>query len=195
MALPGGENSSYITIARITKTQGRHGELAADILTDFPEKFAERKQLSLLLPGGKRRAVQLTSHWFHKDRVVLKFFGVENISDAQSFIDAEVQIPVEQRVPRVHVEAEGSFYIDDLIGCQVFDQGRAIGKVTQVQFGAGAAPLLVLVDPSGEEHDIPFASEYLACADVAKKTLDFNLPEGMLDINQPVIEEGEKLHR
>ena len=76
----------FITIARVAKTQGRHGEVAAELHTDFPEKFAERKKLFALDADGKRRELRLESHWLHKSYVVLKFAGVESIDTA--FIQA-----------------------------------------------------------------------------------------------------------
>jgi 16S rRNA processing protein RimM len=41
---------AWVWLARIRRPQGRKGEVFAEILTDFPEKFAERKQLWLLSP-------------------------------------------------------------------------------------------------------------------------------------------------
>jgi 16S rRNA processing protein RimM len=38
----------WVWLAHIRHTQGRKGEVYADILTDFPEKFADRKRLWLL---------------------------------------------------------------------------------------------------------------------------------------------------
>ena len=38
----------WVWLARIRRTQGRKGEVFAEILTDFPEKFAERRRLWLL---------------------------------------------------------------------------------------------------------------------------------------------------
>ena len=42
---------NWVWLARIRRPQGRKGEVLAEILTDFPEKFAERRQL-WLLPGA-----------------------------------------------------------------------------------------------------------------------------------------------
>ena len=49
------EAEAWVWLARIRRPQGRKGEVFAEILTDFPEKFAERRQL-WLLPRSKRRA-------------------------------------------------------------------------------------------------------------------------------------------
>jgi len=45
---------SWVWLARIRRPQGRKGEVFAEILTDFPEKFAERKQIWLLSPKKLR---------------------------------------------------------------------------------------------------------------------------------------------
>jgi 16S rRNA processing protein RimM len=45
--LPSGPQD-WVWLARILRPQGRKGEVFASILTDFPEKFDERKQLWLL---------------------------------------------------------------------------------------------------------------------------------------------------
>src|SRR3954467_2446284 len=128
----GAESQEFITIARVAKTQGRHGEVAAELHTDFPEKFAERKKLFALSGDGERRELQLEDFWPHKSYVVLKFAGVESITDAEALVGCELQVPREQRAA-----LEAGAYVSDLVGCEVLDQGRAIGTVKDVQFGAG----------------------------------------------------------
>src|SRR5262249_30893472 len=146
-------NGEYITIARVTKTQGRKGEVAAILLTDFPDRFAERKRLFLLAPDNRRREAELEDFWFHKGGVVLKFAGVDSISQAEELSGCEVQIPLRERA----VLEGGSVYVSDLIGCAVSDRGREIGKIENVQFGAGEAPLLVIKGEGKKEHLVPFA--------------------------------------
>ena len=45
----------FITIARVLRAQGRRGEVLAELHTDFPERFAERRNLSGQAPDGSRR--------------------------------------------------------------------------------------------------------------------------------------------
>src|SRR5213075_508541 len=93
------EDSEFVTIARVSKTQGRHGEVAATLLTDFPELFATRKKLFALsdkqsgAAEPSRRKLELDEHWFHKGMVVLKFAGVDSISDAETLVGSEIQVP------------------------------------------------------------------------------------------------------
>ena len=63
--------------------------------------------------------LDLDEHWFHKGMVVLKFAGVDSISDAETLVGSEIQIPRSERA------ALGSdeFYVSDLTGCTVTDSG------------------------------------------------------------------------
>lgn len=175
----------------MVKTQGRRGEVAADLYTDFPERFAERRRMYALPPEGERRALELESHWGHKSRVVLKFRGVDSISDAERLVGAEIQIAQEDRA---ELEA-GATYVSDLVGCAVIaseaGRERAIGEIADVQFGAGEAPLLVIRE-GGREHLVPFAAEFLESIDVEHKRVRMRLPEGMLEIDAPLSEEEKR---
>ena len=177
-------SQEFITIARVVKTQGRHGEVAAELHTDFPEKFAERKNLFALDASGNRRKLRLDEHWLHKSYVVLKFQGVDSIDDAEALVGSEIQVPLEMRA---EIEP-GAAYVSDLVGCAVFDQGRSIGSVKDVQFGAGEAPLLV-VSEGTRELLIPFAQEFIAGIDIEGKRVEMKLPAGMLELDAPLSRE------
>ncbi|MGA3347258.1 MAG: hypothetical protein ABSC76_20615 [Terracidiphilus sp.] len=75
-------------LARVRRPQGRKGEVFADLLTDYPEKFAERRRLWLLGDTAQAtkvpREVELISHWPHKGGIVLHFAGVDSITAAET---------------------------------------------------------------------------------------------------------------
>jgi 16S rRNA processing protein RimM len=166
--------------------QGRRGEVMAELHTDFPERFDERRQLSGLALNGSRRELELQEHWFHKGGVVLKFAGVESISDAEPLAGLELQVPLEQRA---ELEA-GAAYVSEIVGCDVWIAGgdgqQLLGSVSDVQFGAGEAPLLVVKSPSGEEKLLPYAEEFVLKSDLAGRRIEMQLPEGLLDLDAPL---------
>ena len=186
------ETQEFVTIARVNKTQGRIGEVAAALFTDFPERFATRKRLFAL--GGKgntRRELLLENHWFHKGQVVLKFAGVDSISQAEELIGCEIQVPLSERA----VLEDESVYLSDLKGCAVLDNGREIGRIEDVQFGSGEAPLLVV---KGEkEFLIPFAAEFVERLSLPEKRLEMKLPAGLLEVDAPLSrqEKDEQRHQ
>lgn len=170
----------------MVKTQGRHGEVAAELHTDFPERFEDRARVFALANDGGRRELHVESFWPHKGQIVLKFAGVDSISDAEALIGAEVQVPANERT-----ELEpGTAYVSDLVGCTVWDSNRQIGTVSDVRFGAGEAPLLVV--QGAKEHEIPFAQAFLKTVDVGRKEIRMVLPEGMLDVNAPLTAEEKE---
>jgi 16S rRNA processing protein RimM len=173
--------------------QGRRGEVLAKLHTDFPERFEERRQLSGLAANGSRRELQVEEHWFHKGGVVLKFVGVETISDAEQLAGLELQVPLEQRA---ELEA-GAAYVSDVVGCEVWIRNaqQLLGTVSEVQFGAGEAPLLVVRAKIGAEQGIlvPYAEEFLKSADFRQRRIEMELPEGLLALESPL--SGEEKQR
>ena len=155
--------------------------------TDFPERFAERKQLSALAPDGSRRALLLEEFWLHKGRVVLKFAGVDSITAAEALAGYEVQVPVEQRAPL----PEGAAYVSDLVGSSLYDGGQFVGKISDVQAGAGAAPLLV-VKIGTRELLVPFVTDFVKSLDLEGKRLDMVLPAGLLELDAPLSDEEKR---
>jgi 16S rRNA processing protein RimM len=179
------DQGGFITIAKVTRTQGRKGEVAAALFTDFPERFDSRKRLFALDNRGDRSTLELEDHWLHKGGVVLKFAGVDTISQAEELIGREIQIPIEERAAL----EDGSVYLSDLAGCVVTDHGREIGNIKDVTFGAGEAPLLVIQSNGGKEYLVPFVWEYIARLAPEEKRLEMNLPEGMLKLDAPLSRE------
>jgi 16S rRNA processing protein RimM len=173
----------------VLKTQGRVGEVAVEVHTDIPDRFVDGMRLHALGESGDRRELTLEALWPHKGNLVLKFEGIDSISDAETLLGCELQVPREQRAAL----ESGWTYVSDLVGCSVFDGDREIGKLHDVQFGAGEAPLLMV---RGEkEYEIPFAEAYLKSVDLEQKKITLDLPEGMLDVNAPLNGEEKRQQR
>jgi 16S rRNA processing protein RimM len=181
MAVPDA-SGEWVTLAVILKTQGRRGEVAAELHTDVPDRFRQDMQLWALVKDGQRREMTVEDLWPHKSFLVLKFQGVETINDAEPLIGAELQLP---RSERAQLEP-GWTYLSDLIGCRVFDGQREIGEIEDVQFGAGEAPLLVVRSGGKFPYEVPFAEAFLEKLDLGQRQVRMKLPEGLLEVNAPL---------
>jgi 16S rRNA processing protein RimM len=163
----------------------------AELHTDFPERFEERRYLFALEADGSRRELQLEEHWFHKGCVVLKFAGIDSISEAERLGRVELQIPSEQRAPL----EEGVAFVSDLVGCEVWaavtGEPQLLGVVKDLQFGAGEAPLLVIRQKVDSTEDIlvPYAAEFLKLADLEHRRIEMQLPQGLLELESPLSDE------
>ncbi len=139
---------------------------------------------------GARRELEIEELWPHKGHLVVKFAGVDSISDAEALIGCELQVSSRERSKL----NPGWTYVSDLVGCTVFDGDREIGQVQDVQFGAGEAPLLIVISGS-REYEIPYAEAYLASTDIEHKKICMKLPEGMLEVNAPLTAEEKEQQR
>jgi 16S rRNA processing protein RimM len=190
----------FVTVARILRARGNKGEVAAELLTDFPERLPEIKKLYLRASSGTQREVTLGIFWMdrnHPGYGVFHFEGVASIDDAEKLRGLEVQIPFEQRA----VLPSGSFFVTDLIGCSVFALPAAppavssppcalqtapslLGTVRDVYFpgeGQPGTPLLAL-DTSRGELLVPFAEDICRRVDTAARRIEALLPEGLLEL-------------
>lgn len=184
-------DSGYTVIAKVIRPQGRKGEVLAELLTDFPERFADRRSLLLLSPGQPPQPVTLLQHWLpvgkNAGRVVLHFEGIDSITAAESLATLEVAIPDSERAPL----EDGSYYVSDLIGCTLTEEEHTLGIVRDVHFPTDAhgkrveeaTPILVVESPKGDELLIPLAKAYLHKPDLANKRIEMRLPPGLLEIN------------
>jgi len=189
--------SPWVLVARLVRPHGRRGELVAEVLTDFPEKFHERTRLFLIPPervGSRPRGIELENFWFLRSRVVLKFRGVETINEAEALRGFDVAIPAAERAA---LEA-GSIYLSDLVGCHLIDlnQGaRDLGEISDVDRSSSNTDLLVVRHRESKRSEdllIPFVAEYLVRIDTLNRRVEMRLPEGLAEINAPMTEEEKR---
>ena len=141
----------FVGIARIVKARGLKGEVKAELLTDFPDRFAEREKLRIQR-DDRIYWVRLDSHWFQRHQVVLKFSGRDRPEQVEELIGGEVQIRQEERVEL----PAGTYYDSDLAGCAVEENARLVGTVQEVFKPGPDVTNLVVTGVGGEEIMIPW---------------------------------------
>ena len=180
-ALAQNTAGQFLAIARILRPQGRKGEVAAEILTDFPARFQHLESAFLDVPGPAPKPVTVEHGWLHKGRIILKFSGVDSIEAAARLRGLQVLVPWEQRVPL----PPHSYYRCELHGCRVIweRQGREIGTVEEVEPTGGVDVLHVRRGNGKSEVLIPLAQEICTRIDPAARTIVIDPPEDLLDLN------------
>ncbi len=172
-----------VTLARILRSRGRIGEVAAQILTDFPQRLTALREV--YLSDGKKppRSIAVRRCWLHKGQAIFHFEGVDSISAAEVFVGLEIQLPLSERVTL----PAGLFFISDLKGCEIWEHGAAapLGTVRDVLptgVDSPGTPLLV-VDAAQGEMLIPFAEEICTGINSAARRIEVVLPEGLRGLN------------
>lgn len=168
-----------MTLARIVRPWGRRGEVAAQILSDFPERLDRMREVFLVDARDAATPAKILSWRMHVGQALFHFAGVESINDAERLRGLEVQVPGE-RTPL----DPGRHYVDDLVGCQVWEAGATapLGPVREVQNSGGPAWLLA-VDTAGGEVLIPLAAEICTRIDTSSRRIEVRLPEGLRELN------------
>lgn len=168
-----------VTVGKTTRTQGRKGELFAQILTEFPHRFQSLKTVSLQDSQENSATLTLEYSWLHKGGIVLKFAGVDTIDAAKAWVGCLVQIEHEELLPL----PEGTFYWFQLQGCDAFDEaGVKVGHVRHVEDHAGNT-LLVLETEEGREILVPTSTDFLLDVDTENKRIALRLPEELIRLN------------
>ena len=197
------ETPRWVLLARILRARGNKGEVAAELLTDFPERLTKLKEVFVGQAGGKDepRRVAVKSCWLsqnHRGQAVFHFEGVHSITEADRFRGLEVLLPFEQRVTL----PAGQYFVSDLIGCSVFESpvsaplvasspcslGEApalLGKVRDVQIPGEEIPgtPLLVVDTARGELLVPLAQDICTRISVAERRIDVTLPDGLRNLN------------
>jgi 16S rRNA processing protein RimM len=172
------DDQPLVTVAQAVRTTGLKGELVADLLTDFPERFDHQASLVAVAPDGSRQPVVVERFRLQSDRVVLKLAGFDTVEAATTLVGYQFAVP-EAECVRL---AEGEFYDWQLEGCEMKTvAGRQVGTVTRI-LRTGAADVLEVDDGQGHSHLVPMVSSILVRIDVPQKSVVIDPPEGLLDL-------------
>ena len=178
----GGEDLDgleLVLVARVAKPRGVRGEVACDLLTDFPERFEWLEELIAVFPGGRRARLALEGQWLHGGRVILKFEGYDSPEAAAALAGCTLAVPESEAVEL----EEGEFYDWQLEGCRVETvEGADVGTVSEVLHTGGEVPVLVILDGRGRENLVPLAESICVEVDVAAKLIRVDAPEGLLEL-------------
>lgn len=169
-------NEELVAVAKIVKSRGLRGELVADILTDFPERFEGLENVVGLLPNGESRELKIENFWFQKGRIIFKFKGFDSIETAETLRNAEICV-TEAEVVELD---EDEFFDWELEDCEVETvEGEKIGRVKELMRTGGTE--ILIVEGAEKEYLIPFAETICTEVDVENKLIKIDAPEGLLE--------------
>lgn len=169
-------NSELVAIAKIVRARGLRGEVVAELLTDFPERFEGLEEVTVVFGNGDRQVLKIERFFFQKNRIVLKFADVDSIETAETLRDTEVCVDETEAI-----ELEEDEYFDwELEGCAVETiEGEKVGTVRELMRTGGTEVLVI--DGAEKELMIPFAEAICVEVDVEGKRIVVDPPEGLFE--------------
>ena len=113
-------------IATLGKTVGIKGDMKLHIKSDFPEQF--KPGASFLT--NKREKITLRD--VNLERGIVKINEIANLEDAKKFTNAKLFTTYEETRKNCHLN-EDEYFFFDLEDCEIYENGKKLGVVYEVQ--------------------------------------------------------------
>ena len=174
-----------IKIGKIVNAVALRGEVKVYHYSDYKERFEELDEILVERNGAKRHAMErytIEGVRYQKDMAILKLKGVNDRNAAEALKDCDVYITEED----LRELPEDTFYVRDLIGCRVINEGsesenaEEIGTITDVLQNS-AQDIYQIKTKSGKEVLIPAVGEFVKEINISEKTVKVSLIPGFLD--------------
>jgi len=171
---PTAGGPAFLVVGKVRRPHGVHGEVVAEIHTDFPERLSPKKAIYL---GEKHTKLVIASQRPHNEGLLLSFEDVTTPEQAGRLRNQILSI----RTSDASELPPGEFYFYELIDLQVVDElGNPLGTLTDV-LETGANDVYVVTDSSGHELLLPSIPEVILDVDLDKKTMKVHILPGLVE--------------
>jgi 16S rRNA processing protein RimM len=166
-----------LLVGRVARPHGIRGHVVVNPETDFMEDRFRAGRVLLVGPADRTREHEILESRFHQGRPIVRFAGIDTMSDAETLSGADLWLRERELEPL----PAGTFYRHDLVGCDVVDtHGALVGKVTRVEGSLDRSYLVV------DEHMlIPLVGEICVAVEIARRRVTIDPPEGLIELNRP----------
>jgi 16S rRNA processing protein RimM len=194
---------TLLSIGAVIRAHGIRGmlrvrpyDVASELLGELPEVYLDdrgdgrsnrRRPVDLRPPARGPVLYRVRKAAREREEWLVQFVGVDDRDSAELLRGAEVAVPREV-LPALD---EGEVYLDDLVGCSVYDlAGALLGQVLRVE-GSAAQDLLCVAPPPRRDGQapapgealIPFVEPIVVSVDVAARRIVCDPPEGLFDLD------------
>ncbi|HEU4963046.1 MAG TPA: ribosome maturation factor RimM [Bacilli bacterium] len=173
------EQQHLILVGHVVNTQGLGGEVRVVSRTDFDDvRFKKGSELLLVHPNfPKPIPLKVNSSRPHKQFILLKFEGHDNINAVEKYKGGDLKVPEDELVEL----PEDEYYIYQLKGCTVVtDEGEELGVLKDV-LQPGANDVYVVKPSKGKDILLPAIRDCVLDVDVENKKIVVHIMPGLLD--------------
>ena len=171
----GGFMEGCFNMGKIVNTHGVRGEVKVYPYSDDLEKFEDFEYFYIEGEGKKKYEIESTR--VHKNMVLVKFKGYEDINKVLNFLNKNVYMERKD----VEDDSEGH-YIVDLIGCEIFDdQGALIGHLKDVLQTSAQDLYEIKKKSDGKMFYLPVVDEFVKNIDIKNRKIVVHLIEGIME--------------
>ncbi len=160
----------------ITSTHGVRGEVKVYPTTDDVRRFKRLKEV-ILDTGKEQKTLEIESVKFFKQMVILKFKGLDNLNDVESYRQKSLYVT---RANAVRLSRD-EYFIADLIGLAVYDESdKELGTLEDVM-STGANDVYVIKLINGGELLLPAIKQCILNVDINAGRMQVHVLDGLLE--------------
>ena len=165
---------NFLEIGQIVNSYGIKGEVKVVPFTDNIKRFDDLKEV-YVVTNNELKTFKIENVKYHKNNVLIKFVGIDNINDAEKYRNCYLKINRKDAVKL----PEDTYFIVDLIGLKVYtEKEELLGTLVDV-FPTGSNDVYVVKDELGKQKLLPAIAEVIKKVDIENKKMVVNLIEGL----------------
>lgn len=165
----------YFEIGQIVNTFGIKGFVKVNPFTDDMQRFGELSYV-FVVKNKELLKMQIEEVKYHKNVVLIKFKGIEDINMAEQYKGCYIRIKREdaRELPK------DTYFIADLIGINVYDDnGNFLGKVNDI-YNNKVHDIYVIKDDLGKQILLPSTKEVIKQINIDENKIIVHLIDGLI---------------
>ena len=163
---------SKLEVGKIINTHGLRGEVKVISWTDSPEDFENIKSVYAHIKSDEQ-LLHINGIKYQKNNLIIKFKEIDSIDSAEQYKNAILSADRSELPPL----PEGSHYIADLIGCEIYNaENEKIGVLSDV-FPAGGRDVYEIKRDGLKPLLLSVSDETVKNIDTDNKKITVCLPE------------------
>ena len=164
-----------LEVGQIVNTFGIKGEVKVMPFTDDITRFDDLEKV-YVKTKKEEKLYKIQNVRYHKNMVLIKFENIETPEQAELLRNAFLEIDREDAIPL----EEGTYYIADLIGMEVYsDDGNKLGIVEDI-YNTGANDIYVVKNDLGKQILSPGIKEVIKEVNLDTEKITVHLIPGLI---------------
>lgn len=165
----------FLEIGQIVNTFGIKGMVKVKPFTDDITRFDNLEKVYVETDRLKKQ-YEIEEVKYHKEMVLIKFKGIDKVEDAELLRNSYLKVNRHDE----HELEEGTYYIVDLIGLEVYsDDGNLLGKVDDI-FNNGSCDIYVVKDELGKQILLPAISDVIKEINLNERKIVVHILKGLI---------------
>jgi 16S rRNA processing protein RimM len=168
---------NLLEVGKIVNTHGLRGEVKVVPWTDYPEVFEDIEYVYVKKKSDYER-LDITGIKYQKNNLIVRFSQIKDINEAEKYKN---QVLYAEREMLGELP-EGTYYIADLIGLEVYkEDDEKVGVIADV-FNTGSNDIYDIKREGKKNMLLPVIDDVVLNIDIENKKVTVRMIDGLEDL-------------